>query len=119
MSYVMYSRTHLIRGVIAVIGDELFTLGFNLAGAVRYVIRRGFESKELIDKIFKDIYESNVSLVIAQDRLRGLINELGHPRRKPPLVIYVPDYLTYGRIKARDHYLSLIRRYLGISIELG
>ncbi len=116
----MYSRVRLHKGVIAVLGDELFTLGLGMGGAIRkYIIPRGSNAREFIKKALNDVYESNIPLLIVQDKYRDVVTELRQPSRVPPIIVYVPDYITYEKVKAKEYYLSLIRRYLGISIELG
>ncbi len=116
----MYSRVRLHKGVIAVLGDELFALGLGMGGAIKkYIISRGSDVREFIKKALNDVYENNIPLLIVQDKYRDIVTELKQPSRTPPIIVYVPDYITYEKVEAKKHYLSLIRRYLGISIELG
>ena len=106
---------------IAVIGDESFVRGFKLGGAtVGYVVDdlKNYVLRDKVRKIMSQIYEDrSVGVVIVQDKLKDAVE--GFRRASMyPLIIYLPSARTAGKMDVREYYASLIRSYLGISLEV-
>ncbi|MCD6083904.1 MAG: hypothetical protein J7J20_00005, partial [Desulfurococcales archaeon] len=119
----MVTSSRVSRGSIAVVGDELFVLGFRIAGARKYFIVDVSAPEDLLRnelaRIFNSIYnDPEVNLVIVHDSLKNIVDKI-RKALTHPLVIYVPDIKTASKMDIKEFYSSLIRRYLGISLELG
>ena len=107
---------------VAVIGDDLFTYGFRLAGVKKVFTVNTYagsnELKKNLHEILSTLHaDGDVGLIIAQDLLRDLIEELRKDIELPN-VIYVPDLRTLNKFDIRGYYLQLLRSYLGISLEV-
>ncbi|RLG76668.1 MAG: hypothetical protein DRO14_03610 [Thermoprotei archaeon] len=118
----MGTSLRVSKGTIAVVGDETFVLGFRVAGAKKYFVvdvsaPEGVLKNELA-QIFNSIYnDPDINLVIVHDALKSIVDKIRRALTHP-LVIYVPDIKTASKMDVKEYYSSLIRRYLGISLEL-
>jgi len=111
------------KGSIAVVGDELFILGFKLAG-----VRRVFTIdltlpedvlKRRLAKIFNAIYnDPQINVVIIHESLKNIAERI-RKALTHPLIVYIPDIRTAGRMDIKGYYHSLVKGYLGVAIELG
>jgi V/A-type H+-transporting ATPase subunit F len=107
---------------VAVIGDEPFVTGFRLAGVKKwYIIDITANEETLRNKlrdIFSRIYEDyKVGVVIVHDSLKNIVEKI----RKTvtyPVIIYIPSLSTAGKINIKEYYSSILRAYLGISVEV-
>jgi len=118
----MSISSRFIKGDIAVIGDETFVLGFRIAGATKYFVIDTSAPEEILRKelakIFNIIYnDPSISLVIIHDMLKNVVERIRRAITYP-LFIYVPDIKTAPKADVKEYYLSLIKHYLGISLEL-
>jgi len=110
------------KGSICVIGDEYFTLGFALGGASeRYVINVNASDEAILktlNLIISELSRKNVALVVVQEKLKRSFEKVRQSLGKE-IVIYVPDVTSASKAEVKEYYSSLIRRYLGIALELG
>ena len=113
----MSSLPGVRKGIVGVIGDEFFTLTFRLGGARKYYVVRGNASKSEISKIIEDTRKSNVTLLIVQESLKDLFKDAEIPPHM--LLIFIPDLRSRPKFNIKEFYISLIRKYLGVSIVLG
>ncbi len=108
------------KGGIAVIGDEFFTLSLRLGGAIKhYILSKNLRRDELrkrVELILSDVSKSAITLLVIQESLREVFREVELP--KDVLTIFIPSVGVRAKFDVTEHYLSLIRKYLGISIEL-
>jgi len=116
------ARLPVSKGRVCVVGDEYFTLGFTLGGASdRYVVDVKASDEEVLRALNTVVGElsrrKDVALVIVQDRLKSYFDRVKHPLGK--VVVYVPDIMSASKAEVKEYYSSLIRRYLGIALELG
>ncbi len=119
----MGTSLRISKGSIAVVGDEPFVLGFRIAGARKYFVVDVSAPEDVLKnelaRIFNSIYnDPEINLVIVHDSLRSIVDKI-RKALTHPLVIYVPDIKTASEMNIKEYYSSLIRRYLGISLELG
>jgi len=109
--------------VIAVIGDEDFTEGFKLGGvAVTFTINTRGQSDEAIRTrirgIVSKVFENHrIGIVIIEENLRRYVEAFQRVTARP-LIIYLPRGLELEKSKIKEYYNSLIRAYLGLSIEV-
>ena len=118
----MSTSLRVSKGTIAVIGDETFVLGFRIAGAKKYFIVDVSAPEDVLKselaRIFNSIYnDPEINLVIVHDALRSIADKIRRALTHP-LVVYVPDIKTASKMDVKEYYSSLIRHYLGISLEL-
>ncbi|HDN76151.1 MAG TPA: hypothetical protein ENG05_03380 [Acidilobales archaeon] len=113
----MASLLRVLKGPIAVVGDEFFTLTFRISGASKYYVIKGDLRREDVGRMVKDMMKSNVTLAIIQEDLRKYFEDVEIPASI--LTTYIPDLKSRPKFNIKEFYLSLIRRYLGISIVLG
>ncbi|MCD6323507.1 MAG: V-type ATP synthase subunit F [Desulfurococcales archaeon] len=107
---------------LAVIGDELFVTGFRLAGVSHtYVVdltkTEVLLREELRDFLSKAFEDSDVGVVIIQDELRRFAEAFQQTSERP-LIVYLPSGRKVGEMNVREYYASLVRSYLGISLEV-
>ncbi len=106
---------------IAVIGDEAFVTGFRLGGArAGYVIEyvNEYMLHEKVKEVMGRIYEDpSIGVVIVQDNLRKTVESFRRASMYP-LIVYVPSGRSAGEMDVKEYYASLIRSYLGISLEV-
>jgi len=109
------------KGKIAVVGDEVFVTGFRLGGAkVSYIVENlgNGGNAEKVKQVMTSIYErGDVGVVIVQDRLKNVVESLKRTTMYP-LIIYMPSGRTAHEMDVKEYYSSLIRTYLGISLEV-
>ncbi len=109
------------KGSICVVGDEYFTLGFALGGASeRYVVSINAPDDEVLralNAVVDDLSKKGITLVIVQDKLKPYFERVRQSLSK--VVVYVPDITSASKAEVKEYYSSLIRRYLGIALELG
>ncbi len=110
------------KGSICVVGDEYFTLGFTLGGAgERYVVSVDAPEDvvlKALNTVVDDLSKKGAILVIVQDRLKQYFERARQSLGKT-VVVYVPDITSASKAEVKEYYSSLIRRYLGIALELG
>ncbi len=110
------------KGSICVVGDEYFTLGFALGGAgERYVVSINAPDDKVLkalNAVVDDLSKKGITLVIVQDELKPYFEKVRQSLSKG-IVVYVPDIASASKAKVKEYYSSLIRRYLGIALELG
>lgn len=113
--------TFISKKKVAVVGDEAFVKGFRLGGArAGYVVEQTNEYllHEKVKEVMGRIYEDpSIGVVIIQDNLRKAVESL-RKASMYPLIIYVPNARTAGEMDVKAYYASLIRSYLGISLEV-
>ena len=110
------------KGGICVVGDEYFTLGFALGGVnYKYVINVNAPEDEIfksLSSLVNDLSKKeDIVLVVMQDRLKSYFEKVKQSLNK--VVVYVPDITSASKAEVKEYYSSLIRRYLGIALELG
>ncbi len=108
------------KGKIVVIGDEPFVKGFMMAGARKGLVVDTTAperiAKEVKSFVMRAMSVYGASVFVVHDSLRPILErlELG----SSPLIIYLPDLRTVGKMDVRKYYSELIRKYLGISLEV-
>ncbi|MCL4383534.1 MAG: V-type ATP synthase subunit F [Candidatus Marsarchaeota archaeon] len=112
----MTTNENNINYKIAVIGNELLCLGFNLLGTKKtYIEPENVEQvlKELIDdnEIGLIIISQKMSKNIKNSKLLNLINS-----SIKPLIIEIPDYNEQD--KHQDNLRKLILRSIGIDVAI-
>ncbi len=116
MSYLPSKRK------VAVIGDELFVQGFLTSGiSAGYSIdlsRSEDHVKEEVRKtIAKAFEDKRVGVVIVQSSLKKFVQDFRETSIHP-LIVFIPSGREAGEMNVKEHYASLIRTYLGISLEV-
>ncbi len=110
------------KGSVCVVGDEYFTLGFALGGAGgRYVVSINAPDEvvlEALNAVVDDLSKRGATLVIVQDKLKPHFERV-RQRLSKGVVVYIPDITSASKAEVKEYYSSLIRRYLGIALELG
>jgi len=108
---------------IAVIGDENFVKGFKLGGAtIAFTINTKEQTnetikakvREVVGKVFENY---KVGIVIIEENLKKYVEGF-RKTSSQPLIIYLPGGLRLDKSKIKEYYNSLIRVYLGLSIEV-
>jgi len=108
---------------IAVIGDEGFVRGFKLGGATAaFTIDTKGRTDEAVKNIVKEtiskiLENSDVGVLIVEESLRKYVEELQRGLTTP-LIIYLPGGIKLDKSKIKEYYNSLIKAYLGLSIEV-
>ncbi len=114
--------TLLRRGIIAAIGDDIFTLSFKLGGARKVLSLNPYLPKDKISKAVKEfifeIKKDDVLVLFVQDKYRPYVEEFMKDFAGLPITIYVPDMRSKDAFNVKEFYSSILRKYLGISIEL-
>ena len=110
------------KGKVCVVGDEYFTLGFTLGGASdRYVINVKTSDEEVfrtLDTMVKELRRrEDITLIVVQESLKPYFNRIRQPLNK--VIVYIPAITSASKAEVKEYYSSLIRRYLGIALELG
>lgn len=105
---------------IAAVGDEFFIRSVMLFGLSRsLVIRSELSRDELINALRGFLRElDDIGLLIAQEGLRDVIESL-RGAFELPKVLYLPDLRDLSKFDVRQHYINLLRQYLGISVEVS
>ncbi len=110
------------KGNVCVVGDEYFTLGFALGGAgERYIVSVNAPKDEVLktlNTVVNNLSKKGITLVIVQDKLKPYFEKVRQSLSKG-IVVYVPDITSASKAEVKEYYSSLIRRYLGIALELG
>lgn len=115
----MYRMKHVREAGIAVIGDELFVRSTRLLGASRtLVVDRSLSENEVL-RVIKGFMEglSDIGLIVVQESLRPLFEQLDEGMAMPKIV-YLPDIRNSGNLDVRRYYLELLKRYIGLSLEV-
>ncbi len=108
---------------IAVIGDENFVKGIKLGGAnLAFIINTKGQTdeamrakvRELVGKVFENY---KVGIVIIEENLKKYVESFRKSSTQP-LIIYLPGGLKLDKSKIKEFYNSLIRAYLGLSVEV-
>lgn len=108
------------KGEIVAVGDEPFVKGFMMAGARKGLVvdttAPDKVAKEVKSFVMRAMSVYGASVFIVHESLRPVLEklELG----PSPLIVYLPDLRTAGRMDVRKYYSELVRKYLGISLEV-
>ncbi len=102
---------------ILVVGDEYFTLGFRIAGVRDFIIAWKGREAEAVREALSTLRKGRFGLAIVQEALRKFFEGEEIEGLRTPLV-FVPDAMSAREARAKELYSSLIRKYLGISLEL-
>lgn len=116
-------RTHHLKRIrevgLAAVGDEFFIRGIRLLGVGKVlVIGRSLSSSEILDRIRRFVENlDDVGLLVVQDNLRPYFEQLSNVITIPQ-VIYLPNIKDLDKLDVRKYYLSLLKHYLGLSLEV-
>ncbi len=111
-------RLPVSKGDVLVVGDLDFIELFKAAGVKRCLRISGEVGESVINEVVKAVAEGGVNFIVIQDSLRRFFEgRLPHGLGAP--VVFIPDLRSARTASVKEYYSSLIRRYLGISLELG
>ncbi len=110
-------KSPVSKGSILVVGDEYFTLGFRIAGVRDFIIASRGREAEAAREALNVLRKGGFGLAVVQYSLRKFFEGEGVEGVRTPIV-FVPDAVSAREARVKELYSSLIRKYLGISLEL-